>query len=125
MKKLVYILNKKIVVFKNSQYANIGDYTDNKKNFSFFPLRLFYNETREIINDDRENKDQDIYRYQRHVKNTTGDQKMHPSEPVRQQEINDGNNRKENKKLNRIKKHVRWLVCRFLYLLSNVCKYMP
>jgi hypothetical protein len=50
-------------------------------------LSFFYIDPREIINDDRNDQDENINRDKSHVKNTTGEQKHDPAKSEREQVI--------------------------------------
>jgi hypothetical protein len=84
MKDIIHILQKKIIIFKESQNTHIGHDTHDQVLLPFSPLSVFDHNSGYIIYDDREDQDEDIYRDKSHVENATGYQQMDPSVFIRQ-----------------------------------------
>jgi len=88
MKQFINILDKEIIVFEKSEYADIGDYAHDEEQFSPSPAGVFNHDACDVIDDNRKNKNQYIDRNEVHVKNATGYEQVEPSEPMGEKEIN-------------------------------------
>ena len=102
----INIIDKKIIIFKYGQHTNVGDDAHRQKQFSFSPLRLVDPDAGEIIDDDREYKDQYIDRDKEHVKHTARYEQVKPSPAMRDQEVQNGNDRKEKQESEGVEYHV-------------------
>jgi hypothetical protein len=96
---------KKIKIFKYKQYCAGGNNAYQQPGFAFWSLTLLNVQACKIINRNRDKKDEDINRNERHVKQAACHQKHGHSLPWGQREVKRDDHRKENGKLERIKEH--------------------
>jgi hypothetical protein len=83
----VDVIDKKVEVLKNDQHhACTNDASDEPDFFSssFISGNI---DTREIINDDSNEKNKDVLRYEEHIKEATGSKQEYPPVSMWQQKI--------------------------------------
>ena len=71
-KKFINVPNKKIVVLKETKYAYVGYNAHGKPPFSPAACRIFNEYTGYVINNNGEEKNENIDRNEIHVEDTTG-----------------------------------------------------
>jgi hypothetical protein len=102
---VIDIADKKIAVLEYRQHANVCHQTHDQKGFSPPAGGILYHDTGYIVYDDRKDEYENIDRDKEHVKDTTGYQQMQPPPAMWQQKIDEGNEREENKKFDRVEEH--------------------
>ena len=95
MKEFIDISDKEIEILKYRQHTDISHQAHNQKHLSSGSMCIFNHDPCYVINNDRENEYENIYRYKKHVKNTTCYKQVHPPETMWQYKIQQGNNRKK------------------------------
>src|ERR1700710_1227187 len=78
---------KEIVIFKYSKHAYVGNNAGDEKCFPALALSELYPPSGEVIDRDQKKQNEYIDWYKSHVKNTAGNQKVHPPQPMGQDEI--------------------------------------
>jgi|ERR1039458_10150928 hypothetical protein len=98
---------KKVEILENEENEAGGQNADCKDSFAFMrrKSRFFQPDASDVVDDDRYSEDDDIFGDKHHVKDATGDEQHPPAVTMREQEIQQRHNRKENQKLERIEKH--------------------
>jgi hypothetical protein len=99
------VIVQEVIIFENSQHTNIGYEADVQVLFPSFTGSVFDEYSGNIVDDDGEKKDEDIGRDEKHVKNTTSNQKQCPPELVGQHKVKGCNNYEEEEEFKGVKQH--------------------
>jgi hypothetical protein len=91
----VKIVNEKIVIFKNEEDQAGAHDAKPKISLPGFPGRLFNPDARKIVDEDRDEKYENVIGNKEHVKYATGHQQEQPPESVGQEIVQQRNKGKE------------------------------
>jgi hypothetical protein len=109
VQEFIDIGRKEIIVFEKRENPDVGNNTHDQEELPFPSLRIFDQDTGDIIDDNRKNEDQDIDGNKINIEDATGNQQVSPSPGMGKQEIDQRDQGEKNQKLKGIKQHSQGL----------------
>ena len=101
--------SKKPKILENEKNGTRGENTDPQEEFLFRSLDLLKEYPGSVVNQNRDKQNQDINGDKGHVEDTTGRQQPIDTPPLRQEKKDPCHYRKEERKFERIEKHLNLL----------------
>ena len=89
---------EKVKILENKEDAARGDNAHDQKPFSSSSFCPFDQQSRGVVNDDREGQNENINRYERHIKNAARQQEKKPTISMGDQKIEESDRGEEYQK---------------------------
>ena len=97
------VLIDEIKILEDTQHPDIGNEAHNKQLLPPWALRQLDHQTGNIINEDKEEQNENVLWHQHHVEVATSDEQQYPAGSMGQSEVCGRDNREENEELQRVK----------------------
>src|SRR6185436_4343410 len=101
-----HVLDQEGGVLEDGQRSHVGDERHQQQRTPARADGVLDGHAREVVDEDGEDEDEQVDGDEGGVKDAARGQQQHPAEPVRQQEVRDRDDRKEDQETERVEEHV-------------------